>query len=78
VVDQKEETRGFVPEERGEGEGLEQTVEQPNEADLLIAERAIIGFERVEKEPKENSLLSDENTVIPILFPPLKISQTYP
>jgi len=56
VVDKQEETQRFLVEECGEeGEDLEEIIEQADEGDLLIAERAIIGFERVEREPKEES-----------------------
>ena len=66
-------------EEHGEEEeGFEYIVEQADEGDFLIAERALIGFQRVEKKPKEESLASNENTMIPIPLPYLKISQTNP
>ena len=45
------------------------------EGDLLIAEIGLIGFQSVEKEPKEESLLPNEKTTIPILLPRLKIPQ---
>jgi len=51
---------------------LEEFVKQAKEGDVLIAERALIGFQRVEKEPKEESLLLDEKTMIPIPLPQLQ------
>ena len=78
-VQLEEETEGSVVEEHGEEEeGFEYIVEQADEGDFLIAERALIGFQRVEKKPKEESLASNENTMIPIPLPYLKISQTNP
>jgi len=57
---------------------LEEIVEQADEGDLLIAKRALISLQRFEKESKEESLLSDENTMIPIPLTPPKTSQIYP
>ena len=70
--------RSAVKERGEEGEGFEEIVKHAKEGDLLIVERALIGFQRVKKEPKEESLLSDENTMIPTPLPPLKIPQAYP
>jgi len=75
MADQEEEMERSVVEEHGEeAEALEEIVKQAKEGDLLIPERALIGFQRGKRGPKEESLLSDEKTMILIpLPPPLKI-----
>jgi len=79
MADQEEKTERSVVEKHGEeGEGLEEIIKQAKEGDLVIAKRALISFQRVEKEPKEESLLSDEKSMILIPLPPLKIPQAYP
>ena len=64
--DEKNSEEEVLKLEGEEKESLEEVVEQADKGQLLVVRRALIGFSRIQEEPKDDSLPTKaETTLIP-------------